>query len=410
MHTAILLVLGAWALSAAPAEPNAPKSYESIDKISGYVSGETRLFFQTPIFPDQRDQDVSLAGQPEYYHQWTNGTAFTFTPFGRVDSADPERTHFDIRELNYLYPYEDWFFRVGVARVFWGSTEFVHLVDIVNQTDWVEHVDGEDKLGQPMIEFSITKDWGTLDFLVLPYFRERTFPGRHGRLRPEVVIDTEEAIYESPSEERSIDVVGRYSRSFGSLDWGIYAFRGTGRDPLLVPADYLDPSVPPNSRLIPFYEKMTQIGTDLQWAMGDWLWKLEALYNSGYLDPYTAATGGVEYTFWSIAGSKTDLGLLAEYAWDERGDDVTTTSLFDNDIFLGMRLTPNDAASTQFLMGVMQDVEEPESLMTIEASRRFGSHWRLILEAWAFLSAPDDSLIYDLRDDDFVRMEMAYYF
>jgi len=410
MHAALLLALGTWALSAAPADANSPNTHEVIDRVSGYVSVEGRLFFHDPLFSGQEDQDASLAAQPEYYHQWKDGTAFTFSPFGRVDSADPERTHWDIRELSYLYPYEDWFFRVGVARVFWGATEFVHLIDIVNQTDWIEHIDGEDKLGQPMIEFSISKTWGTLDFLILPYFRERTFPGRHGRLRPEIVIDTDDAIFHSPSEQRNIDVVARYSRSFGSLDFGIYAFRGTGRMPLLVPSNYLDPNVPGPVTLVPFYERMTQVGTDLQWVKGNWLWKLEALYHSGYLDPYIATTGGFEYTFWGVAGSKTDLGLLAEYAYDERGDDVTTTSLYDNDVFLGMRLTPNDTASTQLLMGVMQDVEEAESLMTIEASRRFGSHWRLILEAWFFLSTPEESLLYDLRNDDFLRMEMAYYF
>ena len=73
-------------------------------------------------------------------------------------------------------------------------------------------------------------------------------------------------------------------------------------------------------------------------------------------------------------------------------------------------LTPNDLANTQFLAGVMQDVEEREQVMSVEASRRFGDHWRLSLEAWFFLSTPEDSRLYYLRDDDFVRLEMAYYF
>lgn len=410
MHTVLLLVLGAWTLSAKPTEPNSPKSYEPIDRISGYLSGEARLFLHDPLYPGQRDQDVSFAAQPEYYHQWKDGTALTFTPFGRVDSADPERTHWDIRELNYLYPHDDWFFRVGVARVFWGATEFVHLVDIINQTDWVEDIDGEDKLGQPMVEFSITKNWGTLDLFVLPYFRERTFPGLHGRLRPEMVVDTDDAIFRSPSEQRNIDFAGRYSRSFGTLDFGIYAFRGTGRTPLLVPSNYLDPSVPGPIKLVPFYEQMTQVGTDLQWATGNWLWKFEALYHSGYLDPYFAATGGLEYTFWGVAGSKSDLGLLAEYAYDQRGEDIATTSIYDNDVFLGMRWTPNDTANTQFLAGIMQDLGQSENAVRIEANRRLGSHWRLILQAWLFLSTPEDSLLYYIRDDSFVRMELAYYF
>lgn len=382
----------------------------SRSEFSGYVLAEGRLFFHDALYPDQEDNNGSLAAQPEYYHQWEDGSAFTFTPFGRLDSADSRRTHWDIRELNYLYPGEFWFFRVGVGRVFWGATEFVHLVDVVNQTDLVEHIDGEDKLGQPMVEFSMTRDWGTLDVFFLPYFRERTFPGKEGRLRPTVVIDTDDAIFENPSEQRTIDLVTRYSRTFGSLDFGIYLFRGTNREPLLVPSEFLDPNDTGEPRLIPFYEKTTQVGADVQWATGNWLWKLEVLYRSGYLDPYFATVGGFEYTFFGFAGSKADVGFLAEYAWDERGDKPETTSIFDNDIFFGMRLTPNDIADTLLLVGFMQDVGESESVLSIEASRRLNSHWRLILDAWFFLAASRDSILYDLRDDDFARLELAYYF
>ena len=107
---------------------------------------------------------------------------------------------------------------------------------------------------------------------------------------------------------------------------------------------------------------------------------------------------------------KTDLGLLSEYAYDERGKEPTTTSLYDNDLFLGMRLTPNDTAGTQFLAGFAQDLEVSTNTLLVETSRRFGSHWKLTLEAWFFLHAPPRSLIYSLRDDDFVRLQLAYYF
>ncbi len=431
MHVSLLIALGAWTLSTAeapapsssapastPAVQNhngngqsagAPMPGASMDRLSGYVSGEGRFFFHDPLYPGQADQDGSLAAQPEYYHQWQDGSSFTFTPFGRFDSADSRRTHWDIRELNYLYPRDDWFFRVGVGKVFWGATEFVHLVDIVNQTDLVEHIDGEDKLGQPMVEFSITKGWGTLDVFFLPYFRERTFPGRKGRLRPALVIDTEHPLYRSSAEQSNVDAVARYSRTFGDIDFGIYVFKGTNRDPLLIPSDVLDPNDAGERRLIPFYDQITQVGTDIQWAVGNWLWKLEALWHDGYLGSYTAAVGGVEYTLVGFAGSQTDVGLVAEYAWDERGDDPTTTSIFDNDLFLGLRLTPNDPDSTLLLAGVMQDLGEAETVVTIEASRRLGSHWRLSLDAWFFLAQPEDSILYDIRADDFLRLELAYF-
>ena len=73
---------------------------------------------------------------------------------------------------------DDWDLHLGVKQIFWGVTEFNHLVDIINQTDLVENIDGEDKLGQPMAHLSLVRDWGILDFHLLTGFRERTFPGR----------------------------------------------------------------------------------------------------------------------------------------------------------------------------------------------------------------------------------------
>ncbi len=403
-----LLVANARGVSSSPSALESPSAGRS--GLTGYVSAEGRWFFQDPLFPGQEDNNASLAAQPEYYHQWANGSIFTFTPFGRIDSADSERTHWDIRELYYLYPKDWWSFRFGIARVFWGATEFVHLVDVVNQTDLVEHIDGEDKLGQPMLQFTASRDWGTLDIFILPYFRERTYPGREGRLRPELEIDTDHPLYKNTSEERAQDLVIRYSRTVGDIDFGVYYLKGTSRDPLLVPSDYLDPNDPGELRLIPFYDRVDQFGVDAQWATGNWLWKFEGLYRSGYLDPFFAAVGGLEYTFVGFAGGKTDVGLLAEYAYDQRGDDPEMTSIFDNDAFFGLRLSPNDMASTMVLMGVMQDLNDAENAVIVEASRRFGTHWRLSLDAWLFCNVAENSVLHDLRDDSFLRMELAYHF
>lgn len=418
MHTRMFLLLGALAIGSSCVLPPAycdendtpAGTHEVRDELTGYVSAEGRWFFQDPLFPDQEDHNASLAAQPEYYHQWQNGSLFTFTPFGRVDSADSERTHWDIRELYYLYPKDWWSFRVGVARVFWGATEFVHLVDVVNQTDLVEHIDGEEKLGQPLIQFSAMRGWGTLEIFILPYFRERTYPGSDGRLRPELVVDTDHPLYESTGKENAKDILIRYSRTLGDLDFGVYFFKGTNRDPALVPADYLDPNDTGDPRLIPFYDRVDQFGVDAQWATGNWLWKFEGLYKSGYLDPFFAATGGVEYTFFGLGGGNTDVGLLAEYAYDHRGDDPEMTSIYDNDAFFGVRLSPNDMASTLVLVGFMQDLDDSENAVIVEAGRRFGSHWRLSLDAWIFCNTPQESRIYDLRDDSFLRMELAYHF
>jgi hypothetical protein len=373
-------------------------------EFSGYVSAEGRLFFNDALSSDQDRDSGSFAFQPEYYHEWESGSAFLFVPFGRLDSADSERTHFDIRELNYLWPTEDWELRLGAGKVFWGVTEFVHLVDIVNQTDLVENIDEEDKLGQPMVHLSVPRDWGILDMFVLPYFRERTFPGREGRLRNALVVDTDHPRYDSDDEEHHVDFAARYSHTIGDWDFGIYHFVGTGREPTLLPGT--DKKGQPV--LVPYYEQINQTGLDLQMVAGQWLWKLESIYRTGQGDDFFASVGGFEYTLVGVAETNMDLGLIGEYAYDERRDDATT--VYENDAMFGLRLAVNDADGTEILAGLIQDMDSRARAVSIEASRRFGSNWKLSLQAWGFLDSPADDPLYSVRDDDFLQIELAYYF
>ena len=158
--------------------------------ISGYTAGEARLFTQTPAFEGQvSDPQISYVLEPELrYRSEDRADQFSLVPFLRIDSVDDERTHFDLREAYWRHTWDAWELLVGADIVFWGVTESRHLVNIINQTDGVEDIDEEDKLGQPMIMLSSQRDWGQWDFFLMPYFRERTFPGRKGRLRPPLPV------------------------------------------------------------------------------------------------------------------------------------------------------------------------------------------------------------------------------
>ena len=380
-------------------------SMAAAHELSGYVAAEGRVFFNDPLYPEQEKDNASLALQPEYYHQWENGSSLTFVPFARLDSADSERSHFDVRELNYLWLGDSWEMRVGIGKVFWGVTEFVHLVDIINQTDLVESLDGEDKLGQPMANLTFPMDWGTIDLFVLPYFRERTFPGRNGRLRSPLVVDTDNPTYESSEEESHVDFAVRYNHSIGDWEIGLSHFRGTGREPALL----LGSNESGDPVLTPFYEQINQTGLDLQLITGGWLWKLETIYRTGQGDDdFFSGAFGFEYTFSGVFGTPADLGVIAEYIRDEREEEATTP--LENDVGIGARLSFNDAASSEALIGMVQDAETSARLISIEASRRFGSSWKANLEIGLFTDAPSDDPLYGLREDDYLRLELAYYF
>jgi len=373
-------------------------------ELSGYVSAEGRFFVNEATFQGQESVSGSLAIAPELYHQWENGSALTFVPYARLDGTDSERTHFDIRELNYLLLGETWELRIGVGKVFWGTTEFVHLVDIVNQTDFVEDIDGEAKLGQPMAHLALVNDWGVIDMFALPSFRERTFPGPDGRPRFGLRVDTDHPVYESDDEEHHTDYAFRYSHYIGALDFGVSCFTGTGREPSFLPGT--------DSRgqpvLIPFYELIDQTGVDLQVVAGQWLLKLEAIHRTGQGEDFTALIGGFEYTLVGLSGSAIDLGIIGEWAYDDRGKAATTPN--EEDIMAGIRVTLNDPAGSEILAGLAQDADSSARIISVEASRRFGSNVKASLEAYAFVDLPIGDPLYYLRDDDYVSLEIAYYF
>ncbi|MCK5103748.1 MAG: hypothetical protein KAR17_13080 [Cyclobacteriaceae bacterium] len=370
-------------------------------ELSGYIQLEVTGFASNPLWTGQGRNNISISAQPEFYKVWEkSGSTFTFVPFARFDKTDPERSHFDIRELNYLWVNKGWELRMGIGKVFWGTTEFVHLVDIINQTDAVESIEGTEKLGQPMINLSIPRQWGVIDIFVLPYFRERTFPGKQGRLRFPVVVDTNNAIYESSQKQHHTDFALRYSHSIGNWDLGISHFMGTGRDPSLI----LKSSENGGSKLTPFYHQINQTGLDLQFIGGKWLYKLEALYRTGQGKDFIASVAGLEYTF----SNRKDLTLFAEWAYDTRGEKATT--LYQNDVVAGFHLRMNDPSGTIFTSGIIHDLDHSSNALKIEGSRRFGSNLRMSMESWMFFNVNDKDMLYGFRDDDFIRLKLTYYF
>ncbi|MEN8167459.1 MAG: hypothetical protein ABFR65_08290 [Pseudomonadota bacterium] len=372
---------------------------------SGYIEGQARYFTQGALSPEQTNHTLSLAFEPEYYHSWDDERqSLTFTPFLRLDSQDDERSHADIRELLWLKAGDGWELRAGIGKVFWGVTEILHLVDIINQTDLVENPDGEQKLGQPMLMYSLEREWGLLDLFVLPGFRERTFPGEAGRLRSLIPVDTKLARYESEREERHIDLAIRWSHSIGDWDLGLSHFYGTSRDPSFTPVVKESGEIV----LAPYYAIINQTGLDLQATKGDWLWKLEAIRRSGQDDPFYAATGGFEYTYVGIAETDMDLGMLAEYMYDDRGDDAPVA--FENDLFFGFRLTLNDVQSSELLTGIIKDLDSSAWMFNLETSRRLGAVWTASTQIRVWNAVPRDDPLYDVSRDDYIEISLKRYY
>lgn len=381
------------------------------------AGAEYRYFPQDPAYTSDKDA-VSFSVRAEYFHDWNDGNdLLEFEGFYRWSEADDERTHGDIQDLAWIHVADGWELRSGVRTVFWGVTEFQHLVDIVNQTDLAERADGEAKLGQPMINASLVSDWGIVDVFVLTGFRERTFPGADGWPRGAFVISNSDADYESSDEEKRVDFAARWTMSLDYWELAFSYFGGTSREPEF---DRLNDA----DELVPYYPIIDQFGLEAQFNYDAWLVKLEAINRSGMAaGRYFATVFGFEYTLEGVFGGVSDLGIVSEYNYDERGQDSPDSYYLENDIALGLRWAWNDEASTEILGGVIYDHRTQERVMSLEASRRLGSVWMVNLDALFFHSdrppTRDDindgnfDPVYKLAQssrNDMIQLELIRYF
>jgi len=373
--------------------------------LSGNGSYESRFFLKEGFSGTSYLLTNSTSFSPELYMSWENEKhTFLVSPFLRIDQEDPDRTHFDLREFTYSYNKYDWELRLGVRKIFWGVAESNHLVDVINQSDSIENIDLEDKLGQPMINLAFIRDWGSVDFFVLPLFRERTFAGTEGRPKVSSLLRGKEGDFESGAKRNHVDYAVRFSTYTDNMDIGLYHFWGTTRAPRLVPDNRVNGAVV----FVPFYEIIHQTGLDMQLTMGNTLYKLEMLRYSSDFETYLATVGGGEYTFTGIADTNIDLGILGEYHWDERGE--RSPSFFNNDLFGGMRIAANDVHDSQLLAGFIKDLNNHSLMFNIEASRRLSNHWKIEIEMRLFVDLASNDPSFGLQDEDYIQLEIFRYF
>jgi len=367
----------------------------------GELSTDHSYFFKDGLYEGQHNYFASVALKPKFSVEWNAGSnRLVSTFFGRLNGHDKNRSHVDIRELYYQKLKDHWEISVGLKEIYWGVSESSHLVNVINQTDWVESVDQEQKLGQPMIHFTyLTNNSGIVDLFALPYHRTRVFQSKAGRMRfPFVVKD--KVVYESDAKAHRLDFAARWSHSFHVFDVGVSHFYGTNREPIL--------HLKSDNTLEQYYEIMNQTGIDVQITTGAWLIKFEGIRRETNGSTFVASNMGLEFTFGNINHKGLDLSFLSEYLFDDRGN-LTTTG-FQNDVFVGSRIALNDNDDTSILIGGIFDLEYSSQMYTLEAERRFYNNFRANLELRIYNEFSENDLFYPLREDHFMKFSLGYHF
>ena len=368
-----------------------------VGEIIGELSFDNRYFFNVGL-QEQKKNHTSFSFSPEIFKDDSN-KIFHFKAKLRKDSEDSGRDLNDIQELYLINILEDKEIKFGVSKEFWGVTETSHRVDIINQTDFTEGFDGEEKLGQPMIKISLERQWGLLDIYTLLGFRERNFSGNKGRLRLPLSINEKGPLYSSSSKNKRADFAIRWSNYYDDFDIAISHFSGTSREPRFLP------SANKINELVPIYEVIDQTGLEIQYLLDGLAIKGEVISRSGQGERFSAATYGFEYTQVGVLQTRIDLGWVVEFNHDDR--------LESSPFVLGTRFSFNDIYDSQILSGFIVNDKSKELGFLLEASRRIGECCMLSLEGIYFDDTDEDNgqkkLFQAFKDDDFLRAEFIYY-
>ena len=161
---------------------------------------------------------------------------------------------------------------------------------------------------------------------------------------------------------------------------------------------------------MPYYQKVQQVGLSAVYARGD----LQLRFEGAYRDPkgesgsFAAVVGG-DYTWSNFAGSDGTLTLAVEYLYDG-GDSRQPTSIFENDVFLGLNYLLNDTGDTRFQLGGFYDLDSQAQLYQLSLSTRLNDNMRAELSAVHVKTNGWNDPLAFIADDNFVQLRFSAFF
>ena len=118
-----------------------------------------------------------------------------------------------------------------------------------------------------------------------------------------------------------------------------------------------------------------------------------------------SAAGGIEYTYYGIRNTQSDLGVIVEYAFDDRNDNP-----FNNEGIIGLRWSMNDVKSSSLLAGYLLDMRGNSNRFQAEFEQRINDNLKLFLDLSLNGSIDGTDFTHQFKEDSQVTIKIAKYF
>ena len=311
---------------------------------------------------------------------------------------------YDIKEANVNFENSTWSFLLGSTEEFWGKTETLNPVDIINSNNYDEGLSKPNKLGEVMIKANREIGIGDLSIYYLPNFRPNKYPSKKSRLNLPIEVNDDEANYVNGADKNMQQFALRFSGYYEDLDFGISVFEGISRDPFFTFV---------SGKMVPSYSKISQYGIEVQQLLGEWIVKGEFINRegqqniSGSLKDYSSGVVGLERSLYGLIDGNTDLTFFLEYAKDSRG--VSAHQSNQNDVFLVNRITLNDIHDTSISFAISRDLNTESGIFNSIISRRIFGLFKTDLEVFIPLDLKSDIHLNSSSKDKSLGMNVSWF-
>lgn len=317
--------------------------------------------------------------------------------FYNWDLEDEERRYYDLREARLNYSSGRWQFEAGNAVVFWGVSETINIVNVINQADLKESVDGKEKMGQGMLVSRYSGNINSFSIYYLPSFEPLDYPERPS---PTIKILQDQPRFEKNADEG--EWAARWVGAFDFGDVGLSYFNGIRRDPLLVRSGE-------SAALIPLYVKSEHMALDSVLFWSDAIVKTELLLGKEQEEDFFAYNLGFEYPTFPSFSWWQDAAWIAEFVFDSR--DEKSGSMGQKDIFLGGRFNMGDLSQYELRIISGLDLDHYSKYLDFSFRHRLTDYIQWSAKIIQFMDVGDeDYRIKLVEDEDFIELELRVSF
>jgi len=375
----------------------------AFDYFEQYGNSELKVtgFIEEPSYSGQNDIFVTQQIEPSLFIE--QGSMETLVkPRLRVGNNGAGRA--DLREAHISFSNQNYDFRIGSIIEFWGKTESYNPSDIVNSYDYTSGLANSEKLGAPAFKLSSEVYHGYASFFLFPFFVENAYPGLSSRQRLQTLVSNDVANFANNASGNDNSFAFRYEGYYEDLDYGVSYFDGISREPFFIPG--------PDTRLLPEYAPIHQIGIDVQYLLGDLAFKTEMVNRSGQrnvngvLENYNAGVFGFEQSTYGIKDSEYDLILIGEIAVDSRGRNSHT--LFQRDLSVGGTILFNDIDDSELNLFFTRDLSYTSMSTNFSYSTRLNDVFTIETKLNLFSNFEKDSIQAPLEQDSSASIIINY--